>query len=199
MAMPRLTPLQWLLFAAFLAFYGFAVFALTRDYYLRYPPRPLASAASGTQAGHGTPGAAPPTFIQREVAGLGAPAVPLTSQDPAQLNDAGDRLFGQKRYAEAIPYYRRALELDPADADASNDLGLALYYSGQSAAALETLRAGTQRAPDFQRIWLTLGFVSAGAGDQAGARAALEQARALGPDNAIGQEAKRQLDRLSGS
>ena len=199
MAMPRLTPLQWLLFAAFLAFYGFAVFALTRDYYLRYPPRPLTSAASGTQAGHGTPGAAPPTFIQREVAGLGAPAVPLTSQDPAQLNDAGDRLFGQKRYAEAIPYYRRALELDPADVDASNDLGLALYYSGQSAAALETLRAGTQRAPDFQRIWLTLGFVSAGAGDQAGARAALEQARALGPDNAIGQEAKRQLDRLSGS
>ena len=196
--MPRLTPLQWLVFAAFLAFYGFAVFALTRDYYLRYPPRPLASAASGTQAGHGTPGAAPSTFIQREVAGLGAPAVPLTSQDPAQLNDAGDRLFGQKRYAEAIPYYRRALELDPADADASNDLGLALYYSGQSAAALEILRAGTQRAPDFQRIWLTLGFVSAGAGDQAGARAALEKARALGPDNAIGQEAKRQLDRLSG-
>lgn len=197
--MPRLTPLQWLLFAIFLAFYGFAVFALTRDYYLRYPPRPLAGAASGTQAGHGTPGAAPSTFIQREVAGMGAPPVPLTSQDPAQLNDAGDQLFGQKRYAEAIPYYRRALELDPADADASNDLGLALYYSGQSAAALETLRAGTQRAPDFQRIWLTLGFVSAGAGDQAGARAALEQARALGPDNAIGQEAKRQLDRLSGS
>ncbi len=194
--MPRLTPLQWLVFAAFLAFYGFAVFALTRDYYLRYPPRPLASAASGTQAGHGTPGAAPSTFIQREVAGLGAPAVPLTSQDPAQLNDAGDRLFGQKRYAEAIPYYRRALELDPADADASNDLGLALYYSGQSAAALEILRAGTQRAPDFQRIWLTLGFVSAGAGDQAGARAALEKARALGPDNPIGQEAQRQLDRL---
>lgn len=194
--MPRLTPLQWLVFAAFLAFYGFAVFALTRDYYLRYPPRPLTSAASGTQAGHGTPGAAPSTFIQREVAGLGAPAVPLTSQDPAQLNDAGDRLFGQKRYAEAIPYYRRALELDPADADASNDLGLALYYSGQSAAALEILRAGTQRAPDFQRIWLTLGFVSAGAGDQAGARAALEKARALGPDNPIGQEAQRQLDRL---
>ncbi len=194
--MPRLTPLQWLVFAAFLAFYGFAVFALTRDYYLRYPPRPLASAASGTQASHGTPGTAPPTFIQREVAGMGAPAIPLTSQDPAQLNDAGDRLFGQKRYAEAIPYYRRTLELDPADADASNDLGLALYYSGQSAAALEILRAGTQRAPDFQRIWLTLGFVSAGAGDQAGARAALEKARALGPDNAIGQEAQRQLDRL---
>jgi hypothetical protein len=41
--MPRLTPLQWSLFAVFLIFYGFAVFALTRDYYLRHPPRSLAN------------------------------------------------------------------------------------------------------------------------------------------------------------
>lgn len=193
--MPKLTPLQWLLFAILMLFYGFAVFALTRDYYLRHPPRPVAAAAPAP--GHGTASTtAPSTFIQREVAGMGAPTVPLTSTDKAQLNDAGDQLFGQRRYQEAIPYYRRALELDPADADASNDLGLALFYTGQSAAALEILRAGAERAPDFQRIWLTLGFVSAGAGDKTGARAALEKARALGPDNAVGQEAQRQLDRL---
>ena len=193
--MPKLPPLQWFLFAVFLLFYGFAVFALTRDYYLRHPPRPVASTAPAP--GHGAaPTTAPSTFIQREVAGMGAPTVPLTSTDKAQLNDAGDQLFGQRRYQEAIPYYRRALELDPADTDASNDLGLALFYTGQSAVALETLRAGTQRSPDFQRIWLTLGFVSAGAGDKTGARAALEKARALGPDTPIGQEAQRQIDRL---
>jgi len=193
--MPRLTPLQWLLFAAFLAFYGFAVFALTRDYYLRYPPRPQMAALP---FGHTAAQTAPPTFIQREVAGMGAPAVPLTSQDPAQLNDAGDRLFGLKRYAEAITYYRRVLELSPEDVDASNDLGLALHYLGQSAEAMKILRAGAETNPGFQRIWLTLGFVSAGAGDRAGARAALEKALALGSDNPIGQEAKRQLDRLGG-
>ena len=38
--MPKLSPLQWLLLAVFLAFYGFAVFALTRDYYIRHPVRP---------------------------------------------------------------------------------------------------------------------------------------------------------------
>lgn len=192
--MPRLTSLQWFLFAILMLFYGFAVFALTRDYYLRHPPRPVA-AAPGSGPGAAS-NAAPSTFIQREVSGKVAPAVPLTSKDKAQLNDAGDQLFGQRRYQEAIRYYRRVLELDPADTDASNDLGLALHYSGQSAAALEILRAGAERAPDFQRIWLTLGFVSAGSGDPAGARAALEKARALGPDNAIGQEAQRQLDRL---
>ncbi len=194
--MPRLTPLQWFVFAVFMAFYGFAVFALTRDYYLRHPPRSLATTAP---AGHATPKAAPPTFIQREMLASGAPTPAPTGTDPEQLNRAGDQFFAQQRYAEAIPYYRRALELAPGDADASNDLGLALHYIGQSAEAVTILRAGAEGSPDFQRIWLTLGFVSAGAGDQTGARTALEKARDLGPDNGIGQEAQRQLDRLGGN
>jgi predicted Zn-dependent protease len=201
--MPRLTPLQWLVVAAFLAFYGFAVFALTRDYYLRHPPRPLAAAAplgTGARQSPAPPqAAAPPTFIQREMLAAAKPTASPTGTDPEQINLAGDQLFGQQRYAEAIAYYRRALELAPGDADASNDLGLALFYTGQSSEALKTLRAGAEGSPDFQRIWLTLGFVSAGAGDQAGARLALAKARDLGPDNGIGQEAQRQLDRLGGN
>ncbi|MGB7552055.1 MAG: tetratricopeptide repeat protein, partial [Chromatiaceae bacterium] len=93
--------------------------------------------------------------------------------------------------------YRRALELAPGDTDANNDLGLALFYTGQTAEAIKVLRAGAERSPDFQRIWLTLGFVSGGAGDKATARATLEKARDLGPDTGIGQEAARQLSRLS--
>ena len=198
--MPKLSPLQWFVFAVFMTFYGFAVFALTRDYYLRHPPRPLAAVApSGTGAPQSlaTPQAAPPTFIQREMLAAAKPDVAPTGTDPEQINLAGDQLFGQQRYAEAIPYYRRALELAPNDADASNDLGLALFYTGQTAEAIKVLRAGAERSPDFQRIWLTLGFVSGGAGDKATARAALEKARDLGPDTGIGQEAARQLSRLS--
>lgn len=196
--MPRLTPLQWSLFAVFLIFYGFAVFALTRDYYLRHPPRSLGSANPASQAAPKTATTpTPPTFIQREMLAAGAPAASPTGTDPEQLNDAGDQFFDQKRYAEAIPYYRRALELAPGDADASNDLGLALFYNGQTAEAIKVLRVGAERSPDFQRIWLTLGFVSGGAGDKAAARAALEKARDLGPDTGIGQEAARQLSRLS--
>ena len=36
--MPKLSPIQWIIVALFLGFYGFAVFALTRDHYLRNPP-----------------------------------------------------------------------------------------------------------------------------------------------------------------
>ena len=63
---------------------------------------------------------------------------------------------------------------------------------------MEVLRAGAVADPEFQRIWLTLGFVSAQSGDAAGAREALQRARDLDPDNGIGQEATRLLGRLDG-
>jgi len=197
--MPRLTPIQWLLFVVFLAFYGFAVFALTRDYYVRNPPRVAVAPNTASQAPHALPSPNSPTFIQREVAsGAGTEAPLPTGNDPDRLNQAGDALFAQKQYAKAIPYYRRALELSPGDTDASNDLGLALHYSGQSDEAISVLRAGAEGAPSFQRIWLTLGFVSARSGDIVTARDALEKARAMDPNNSIGQEAMRLLGMLDG-
>jgi tetratricopeptide (TPR) repeat protein len=196
-AVPRLTLLQWLLVAAFLAFYGFAVFALTRDYYLRHPPRVAAGPPAG-QAPHALPPQGNRTFIQQEVLSDTGSSAPPKGDDPRQLNRVGDELFAQKRYAEAIPYYRRALALAPHDPDASNDLGLALHYTGQAGEAVDVLRTGAERSPDFQRIWLTLGFVSANTGDAAAAREALEKAEAMDPENAIGQEAARLLGLLEG-
>jgi tetratricopeptide (TPR) repeat protein len=195
--MPRLTPLQWLLFVAFLAFYGFAVFAVTRDYYLRNPPR--VAVAPADQVPHPVAPQRDRTFIQNEVlSGPGPAAPPPTGTDPDQLNQAGDALFAQRRYAEAIPYYRRALDLSPDEPDASNDLGLSLYYTGRAEEALAVLRSAAERSPQFQRIWLTLGFVSANSGDRSAAREALEKARAMDPESGIGQEAARLLGLLEG-
>lgn len=199
--MPKLSPIQWIIFAVFLAFYGFAVFALTRDHYLR-KPFPVAAAAPSVQSPHGLPPETRQqlrTWIQNAMQ-PGGNAVPaaIIETNPALLDQNADDLFAQKRYAEAIPLYRRAIELDPEDLDAYNDLGLALHYSGQSRQALKLLRAGTVKDPDFQRIWLTLGFVSAQAGDAATAQPALEKARDLDPDNSIGQEATRMLGLLKG-
>lgn len=199
--MPKLSPVQWLIFAVFLAFYGFAVFALTRDHYLRNPS-PVVTAAPAAQSPHGLPtnsGEQPRTWIQdaMQPGGDAVPA-PISGTNPVLLNQNADELFAQNRYAEAIPLYRRAIELDPKDLDAYNDLGLALHYSGQTEEGLDLLRAGTSADPEFQRIWLTLGFVSAQAGDTASAQSALEKARDLDPDNGIGQEATRMLGLLAG-
>jgi tetratricopeptide (TPR) repeat protein len=194
--MPKLSPLHWVILVVFLAFYGFAVFAFTRDYYVRNPPRAAVGAAPA-QAPHDMPQT--PTWIQRQMQD-GADTAPIvpTGDNTAQLHQQGDQLFAQKRYADAIPFYERVLELDPGDLDAHNDLGLALHYTGQSPRALEILKAGTEKGPEFQRIWLTLGYVYANSGDAAGARPALEKARSLGPDNGVGQEAIRLLGLLEG-
>ncbi len=190
--LPKLTPLQWLVALILLFFYGFAVFALTRDYYLRHPPRPSAA--------HGTVGTDVAALGRRMQAALGAandgaPAN-LDSSDPAALAQAADQLFAAQRFADAVPLYRRILTLQPDDVDAKNDLGLALHYSGDTAAALDVLRAGAAAAPEQQRIQLTLGFVALQAGDTDTARQALGRARDLAPESDVGREAARLLGLL---
>ncbi|MGB5830600.1 MAG: tetratricopeptide repeat protein [Thiohalocapsa sp.] len=191
---PKLTPLQWLIAIALLAFYGFTVFALTRDHYLRHPPRPPAASA-----------AMPRTDADPDMAALGAqmraaaqqaePDIPaeLMASDPVLLSREADRLFGAQRFAEAVTLYRKALALDPTDAGSRNDLGLALHYAGNSAEGLRELRAGADAAPEFQRIWLSLGFVAAQAGETEQAREALTEAQALDPKSDVGREAVRLL------
>lgn len=194
--MPKLTPIQWLVTLALTLFYGFAVFALTRDYYLRHPPKtPAAAATPSSQAQRAREA---PTWVEGSVLDAGTSAIPdaVVERDPILLGQRADQLFSQRRFREAIEVYRRVLELDPNNADAHNDLGLALQYSGDSAAALPILEAGLRLAPNDQRLWLTLGFVRARAGDRSGAEGALLKAQSLNASNDIGQEANRLLEAL---
>ncbi len=198
--MPKLSPLQWVLFALFLFFYGFTIFAVTRDYYLRHLSRPVATTPGATTA---APHAAPAQVAAPKTPSSPLPppsAIPqtITESNLQLLAQQADALFVERRYAEAIPVYRRILELSPEDIEAQNDLGLALHYAGDSNAALTLLRAGTAMDATHQRIWLTLGFVSLQAGDPTEARAALEHARDLGADTGVGQEASRLLDLIEG-
>jgi hypothetical protein len=55
---------------------------------------------------------------------------------------------------------------------------------------------GTETAPEFQRIWLTLGFVLKSSGKNEAARSILQTTVDMGPDNEIGQEAIRMLGEL---
>lgn len=191
--MPKLSTLQWLILATFLVFYGFAVFALTRDYYARHPIRPSAGArALGAENPHA--GVQRPALAG--ISGLDlATAVPesIEQANPILLGERADRLLTEGRFREAIPLYKRVLELAPEDSETYNDLGLALHYAGESASALEVLRRGAARDPSFQRIWLTLGFVNLQTQDANAAREALGRARDLGPESSIGEEAIRLL------
>lgn len=188
--LPQLLLVHWLLLAAFLLFYGFAVFALTRDYYLRHPPGPGVTQRGG--------GAAIGEQLRTALA-QGSSSLPpeLVATDPLLLAQEAERLFAMGRFAAAVPLYERVLELVPENAEARNDLGLALHYAGNSARGREVLQAGTERSPGFQRIWLSLGFVAAQSEQPEIARAALARARELDPDNPVGEEAARLLEQLA--
>jgi Flp pilus assembly protein TadD len=181
----RLSLRQALLGIAFLIVYGTVVFVATRAYY--QAPRPAASA---------TPAAVVPAQTPRPFATTQLPSVPL-ADDPLALADQADELFRQKRYAQAIAAYRKLLTLVPDDAETYNDLGLALHYAGQSAEGLQVLEQGAAKDSDFQRIWLTLGFVRLQLGRVDEARAAFETCLELDPGSAIADEARRFLDRIS--
>jgi Flp pilus assembly protein TadD len=118
------------------------------------------------------------------------------STDAVLLPQETDRLFAAQRFPEAVTLYRKVLELDPSDAGSRNDLGLALYYAGNPQEGVEVLRAGAEAAPQFQRIWLSLGFVAAQAEQTEQAREALTKAQTLDPDSDVGLEAARLLGLL---
>ncbi|NEV62531.1 tetratricopeptide repeat protein [Thiorhodococcus minor] len=187
--MPKLSALHWIALVAFLVFYGFTVFALTRDYYLRHPAPPVAT--TSTASAGDTPRAKVPS--------PSTSAIPesITESNPVLLHQQADALFVERRFPEAVRVYRRILELNPEDAEAHNDLGLALHYTGDTSAAIAQLRIAVGKAPDLQRPWLTLGFLSLQEGKDAQAKAALERARDLDPESDIGKEAVRLLGMLA--
>ncbi len=190
--MPKLTASQWALFVVFQIFFGLVVFAVTRDYYLREGPPRAPEASAPVMSGAVPPGTSVAPAA-REF-GLAPPAA--DSNDPQVLVRQGDDLFGQGRYKDAIPLYEKALALSPDDALIYNDLGLALHYTGESQRAVKLLNQGTTKQPDYQRIWLTLGFVQMENGNNEAARTALTKAQSLDPKNSIGQEAARLLGSL---
>jgi tetratricopeptide (TPR) repeat protein len=189
---PKLSALQWALFAALMLFFGFAVFALTRDYYLRHPAYLDADTNAGVHPGSRE--YASTTALgnrMRQAMDFNVGPVDLTSTDASLLGDAADRLFAQQRFSEAVPVYERILSLTPRDAETHNDLGLALHYSGRSKEGIEVLQTATDLAPSFQRAWLSLGFVAVQSAHMDLGNMALEHAQSLDPDSDVGKEATR--------
>jgi tetratricopeptide (TPR) repeat protein len=115
------------------------------------------------------------------------------SQSLARL---GDDFFENRNYKQAIEIYKKVLEIAPNDTDTFNDLGLAYHYTGNSYLAEEALMKGIGTNPEYQRIWLSLGYVLMSVGKSDQARPVLQKVLDMDPDNEIGQEAIKMLGQL---
>lgn len=179
--------------ALFQVLFGFAVFAITRDYYQQEPvkvrahPSTLSPSASTWPQG----------ITESDIARL-APGVfgETTSEDPAQISRQADEFFGRGQYQQAANSYERLLAFDSTNVEVHNNLGLTLHYLGRSEEALRRLNDGVALDSNNQRIWLTLGYVNSQLGNVEQARTALTNATQIGSDDSIRQSALRMLDEL---
>ncbi len=118
-------------------------------------------------------------------------------EDAAQLSRQADEAFTNEQFDRAAELYEQLLALSPNNVTAYNNLGITLHNLGRSDEALGKLNEGVAVDPTYQRIWLTLGFVSIQLGDTEQARSALTSAVQMGADNEVGQSALKMLENLS--
>ena len=183
----------WTLFVIFQVFFGLAVFAFTRDYYMQETPSVAGHPPIANQAATSWSRGVTATDISR----LSSPGlVEPTPSDPAEIYRRAEEYFVNKQYAQAATLYEQLLAYSPNDAEIYNNLGLTLFYLGRPDDALRWLNEGVTKDAEHQRIWLTLGYVNSQLGNIAEARTALTNATQRGSNESIRQSAMKMLAEL---
>lgn len=107
--------------------------------------------------------------------------------DAKAFAQVGDIYFDQHKFNDAIEHYKKAIALEPQDVDSYNDLGLSYHYTGRSDEGLKYVEEGIQKNPNYQRAWLTKGFILAIKGNIPEARNAWEKAYKIDPNSDVGK------------
>jgi tetratricopeptide (TPR) repeat protein len=183
----------WVQLALFQVVFGMAIFFATRAFYVD-EAQPMRASVPGAQPA--APHALPLTGGEDDLANLIARVPGPLGNDPEMLARQADAYFTSGQYPQAAEAYKRAIQSGNTDVDTWNSLGLTLHYIGRTEQALAILEEGVARDPAYQRIWLTLGFVSGQADRLGRAREALRTAVEMNPDNDIGQSAAHMLQVL---
>ena len=93
----------------------------------------------------------------------------------------------QEHYKEAVPFYRRALALNPAIPGLRLNLGLALFKGGELKQAIlefkPLLKSQLPGSPEAQRLTILMGMAHYGLGEYSQAVPYLKQAAAKDPPN----------------
>ncbi len=137
-----------------------------------------------------------PPLDERRVAELTASAGRNTADAETRIQLA-NLYFDAERFNDAIKWYEDALKVDPRNADASTDLGIAYYYTNQVDRALAQFNTSLDIDPKHTKTLLNRGFVLAfGKQDLDGAAKAWQQVVDIAPDSPEGQRARQSLDAL---
>ena len=123
-----------------------------------------------------------PEFVNVAPGGLERIDTPAT--DFYRMFDEAVQLSDKKQYDAAIPAWQKAVSLDPEDARAHNNLGIALAGAGKMSAAVEEYRKSLGLNANSSQTENNLGSALAQEGNLEEARQHFENALRINPDNA---------------
>ena len=119
--------------------------------------------------------------------------------DPRPRLEIANLLYDHKQFEQAIPWYEKALELDPHNVDARTDLGTAYYNLGRADEAIREYRKSLEVDPNHQPTLYNMILVNLqGANNLPAAQAAWEQLHRLNPKYPGLDHLKRRLVEAAG-
>ncbi len=140
----------------------------------------------------------PSVFLQKE-----ATLRSIVASNPKDLNalvQLGNLYYDNSRFADAVVWYGRALELDPNNPNVRTDRGTSYYNIGQPDNALAEFRKSLDASPNHAQTLYNMGVVYLhGKNDPVQARKAWEQLLATNPGFADRAKVEEQLASLSTS
>ncbi len=134
---------------------------------------PTLALLAQTQALTGDPKVALATLQAAERIDRKSPEVPFIR---------GNILWAMEKYDEAAADYRKALDHNPAFAEAARNLGIALIQGGRYEEAVTALRKALDLTPEDLGVMNNLGVALASTGRSAQAATLYEEARKSQPD-----------------
>jgi len=121
-------------------------------------------------------------------------------KDPKIPLGLANFLYDQKRFAQSIEWYQKALALDPSNVDARTDMGTAYFNSGNPDQALEAYRKSLEIDPHHGQTMFNLIIVEMeGKHDLGAARKAWTRLHQQDPAYKGLDDLKQRLDAAQGS
>lgn len=149
----------------------------------------------GVAGAQGTMGGGPPPAVAQMLAVLKA-RLAKNPNDLGALVGLASLYFDAGKFDQAIPYYTRALALDPSNPDTRTDYATALHGAGHDLEALAQLEKVLDEKPNFPPALFNEGIVASTIGRRTQAVEAFKKFIAVAPNDSKVADAKTALHNL---
>jgi len=159
-----------------------------------------APAGAATGAATGSSGALPeghPPIDVNTAISMAQDEMAQNPKDPQPAVRLANYLYDQKRYAQAIEWYQKALALDPSNVNARTDMGTAYFNNGNPDEALAAYRKSLEIDPHHAQTMFNMVIVEMqGKHDLVAARKAWDRLHQQDPTYKGIDELKQRLDAM---